>query len=97
MTGLALDAAAVGRRLLLRVALGPDDPGRAQGFSVTDVVGEVLATDGTTARLLTRRGEREVALDDVVAVKELPPAPPRRRPSRPAEALDAADDRAAAP
>ena len=80
MSGLAPDGVAVGRRVVLRVALDDDDPGRSQGFTVTDVVGDLVAADASTLVVATRRGERTVARASVVAAKELPPAPPRRRP-----------------
>lgn len=65
----------VGRRVSLRHRIGERD-GRPL-FS--DAVGE-LAEDGDELVVATRRGPVRVARDAVVAVREVPPAPPRRAP-----------------
>jgi GNAT superfamily N-acetyltransferase len=45
-----------------------------------DVLGDLLAADEATLRVLTRRGEVVVAVADVVAGKPVPPAPARKAP-----------------
>ncbi|WP_427018800.1 hypothetical protein ACQCSX_09835 [Pseudarthrobacter sp. P1] len=46
----------------------------------TDALGELLAVDGATATVRTRRGDAVVPLADVLLAKEVPPAPaPRAR------------------
>jgi ribosomal protein S18 acetylase RimI-like enzyme len=65
----------VGRRVSLRFRVGERD-GRPL---FRDAVGE-LADDGGTLVVHTRRGPVRVAPDTVVAVRAVPPAPPRRAP-----------------
>jgi N-acetylglutamate synthase len=65
----------VGRRVSVRHRVGERD-GRPL-FS--DAVGE-LGEDGDELVVATRRGPVRVAGDAVVAVREVPPAPPRRAP-----------------
>ena len=62
----------VGTRVVLRVTAGN---GRYR-----DVLGDLLAADDATLRVLTRRGEVTVAVADVVAGKPVPPAPARKAP-----------------
>ncbi|MDQ0735628.1 putative acetyltransferase [Arthrobacter agilis] len=49
---------------------------------VTDSLGDLVALDGTTCTVRTRRGDDVVVLADVTAAKPVPPAPPRRAPRR---------------
>jgi ribosomal protein S18 acetylase RimI-like enzyme len=65
----------VGSRVSLRFRVGERD-GRPL---FRDAVGE-LAQDGGTLVVSTRRGPVRVAPDAVVAVRAVPPAPPRRAP-----------------
>ncbi|QTE28818.1 putative acetyltransferase [Pengzhenrongella sicca] len=51
------------------------------GYS--DVLGEVLASDGTGVRIETRRGPVHVPAADIALGKVIPPAPPRRAPRQP--------------
>jgi hypothetical protein len=46
----------------------------------TDALGNLLARGETACTVDTRRGEVTITLADVVAAKEVPPAPTRRRP-----------------
>lgn len=48
----------------------------------TDALGDLVARDGATVTVRTRRGDAVVRLTDVVAAKPVPP-PPERRPGRP--------------
>jgi peroxiredoxin len=49
----------------------------------TDALGDLVARDGATVTVRTRRGSAVVRLGDVTAAKPVPPAPPRRAPRRP--------------
>lgn len=64
----------LGRRVSLRYRI--DDP--TTSASLTDAVGEVTATDPGWVVVTTRRGPVRVATEAVVAVREIPPAPPKR-------------------
>ncbi len=46
----------------------------------TDVLGEVVAVDDAGLTVRTRRGDVHVPAADVVRAKQVPPAPPPRRP-----------------
>ncbi|WP_104166047.1 hypothetical protein [Arthrobacter sp. SX1312] len=48
----------------------------------TDSLGDLVAIDGTTCTVRTRRGDDVVRLADVTAARPVPPAPPRRAPRR---------------
>jgi GNAT superfamily N-acetyltransferase len=62
----------VGARVVLRVT--------ARNGRHRDVLGDLVAADDATLRVLTRRGEVVVAVADVVAGKPVPPAPVRKAP-----------------
>jgi N-acetylglutamate synthase len=64
-----LDRLRVGMRAVVRHRL--DD-------GLSDALGEVVALDDTSVSVATRRGVRVVPRGDVVAAKEVPPAPSRR-------------------
>lgn len=49
---------------------------------VTDSLGDLLAMDGTTCTVRTRRSDDVVLLADITAAKQVPPPPPRRAPRR---------------
>ncbi|MDQ4491098.1 hypothetical protein RBS60_12920 [Sinomonas sp. ASV486] len=51
------------------------------GFA--DTLGDLVAHDGATVTIRTRRGNAVVLLEDVVAAKPVPPPPPRRAARRP--------------
>ncbi|MGL4744995.1 MAG: GNAT family N-acetyltransferase [Dermatophilaceae bacterium] len=76
----------LGARVVIRSRLPAPDP--ATGATRTDVVGILVATDDARMTLATRRGEVTVARADVVAVKEVPPAPSRRGPPHRALSVD---------
>ena len=68
---LSVGPADVGGRVVVRHAL------REGGHS--DLLGELVAWSGGVVRLVDRHGtEHEVAEDDVVAAKRIPPPPARR-------------------
>lgn len=46
----------------------------------TDALGDLLACGDAECTVDTRRGAVTVVLADVVAAKQVPPAPPRRNP-----------------
>ncbi|MHA7143181.1 hypothetical protein ACX80U_00555 [Arthrobacter sp. TmT3-37] len=48
----------------------------------TDSLGDLIARDGTSCTVRTRRGDDVVLLSDVAAAKTVPPAPARRAPRR---------------
>ncbi|BBE23436.1 hypothetical protein MN0502_23190 [Arthrobacter sp. MN05-02] len=48
----------------------------------TDSLGELIARDGTSCTVRTRRGDDVVPFSDVTAAKAVPPPPPRRAPRR---------------
>ncbi|AWB90621.1 putative acetyltransferase [Salinibacterium hongtaonis] len=48
----------------------------------TDAVGFLRQTDATHCVIETKRGLVSIALDDIVAAKEVPPAPQPRSPRR---------------
>lgn len=59
----------LGTRVVVRTRI----PG---GF--TDALGDLVAHDGATVTVRTRRGDAVVRLSDVTAAKPVPPAPERR-------------------
>ena len=61
-----------GRRVVLRYAI--DRESAPHGESMSDALGTIFGTDETTVRVMTRRGEVSV-----IAAKEVPPPPVRRR------------------
>ncbi|MGL5851675.1 MAG: GNAT family N-acetyltransferase [Phycicoccus sp.] len=76
----------LGARVVIRSRLPVPDP--ATGATLTDAVGTLVAVDDARMTLATRRGEVAVARADVVAVKEVPPAPTRRGPPHRALSVD---------
>lgn len=67
---ISLSAFPLGTRLVVRSRI----PG---GF--TDALGPLRVLDATHCVIETKRGLVTVALDDIVAAKEVPPAPRPRR------------------
>ena len=63
----------IGTRLVVRSSI----PG---GF--TDALGALHSRTETQCTIETKRGLVDVLLADIVAAKEVPPAPPRRAPRR---------------
>ena len=47
---------------------------------LTDALGELVARAGDDCTIRTRHADVVIPLELVVAAKEVPPAPPRRRP-----------------
>ena len=75
---MTLDAASVGRRVVVRYAVGGTGP--SGGPAMSDVIGRVQAVDGTAVTLERRDGRTQVvALADVVTWKPVPERPLRRR------------------
>jgi hypothetical protein len=66
-----LAAAAPGTRLVVRY--------RIEG-GLTDALGHLVACDAGACTIRTRQADVVIPLDLVVAAKEVPPAPERRRP-----------------
>jgi hypothetical protein len=52
---------------------------RIQG-GLTDALGHLVACDAGACTIRTRKADVVIQLSDVVAAKEVPPAPERRRP-----------------
>jgi len=50
----------------------------ADGASLTDALGELVAMDGSFVVVRTRRGDERISKSAVVAAKQVPPAPARR-------------------
>ena len=69
----------VGKRVVIRVRLAGDVPGRR----FTDILGELIEVND--AHLVVDRDGETITLDrsTVVAGKPIPPKPPRRRPRQP--------------
>ncbi|MDP9997660.1 MULTISPECIES: putative acetyltransferase [Pseudarthrobacter] len=67
-----LAAATPGTRVVVRYRI---DGG------LTDALGHLVATDDGECTVRTRKADVVIPLDLVVAAKEVPPAPERRRPS----------------
>jgi hypothetical protein len=55
-----------------------DDHPAADEPQLTDLLGELLVVDDTGLTVRTRRGDVHVPAADVVATKQVPPAPARR-------------------
>lgn len=56
---------------------------------LTDALGELLAVDAVSATVQTKRGDVVILRADIVAAKEVPPAPlPRTRRFSPAPTSD---------
>lgn len=68
-----------GARVSVRYALPAED---ASGLALTDALGELLAADGDTVTVRTRRGDVLIGAGEIRAARVVPPAPPRRRPRR---------------
>ncbi|WP_345208090.1 GNAT family N-acetyltransferase [Fodinibacter luteus] len=66
----------VGSRVVVRHRL--ERPDLLTGATLTDVVGELVASDAEALLVRTRRGEVRVPRPLVTVVKEVPPAPSRR-------------------
>jgi ribosomal protein S18 acetylase RimI-like enzyme len=81
MGGVEIPEELVGARVALRYRVGGHRIGERDGRPLlTDAVGE-LSADGTGAVVVqTRRGPVRVERSAVVAVRAVPPAPPRRAP-----------------
>jgi hypothetical protein len=47
---------------------------------LTDALGHLLACDSDACTIRTRKADVVIRLADVIAAKEVPPAPERRRP-----------------
>ncbi|MBX7445307.1 MULTISPECIES: hypothetical protein [unclassified Arthrobacter] len=67
-----LSSAAPGIRVVVRYRI-------EDGF--TDALGHLVACDAGSCTVRTRQADVVIPLDRVVAAKEVPPAPPRRRPA----------------
>ena len=75
---MPLDASSVGRRIVVRYAVGGTGP--SGGPAMSDVIGRVQAVDDTGVTLERRDGRTQVvALADVVTWKPVPDRPLRRR------------------
>lgn len=79
---VALTAADVGERVMVRYALAPAAAapvaGESEGPGLTDAVGDLLAWNAGSLRIATRSGLVEVGQDALVAGKRVPPARLRR-------------------
>ncbi|CAN7279770.1 hypothetical protein LJR013_001339 [Pseudarthrobacter oxydans] len=68
-----LSGATPGMRVVVRY--------RIEG-GLTDALGHLVACDGGACTIRTRKADVVIQLSEVVAAKEVPPAPERRRPAR---------------
>ena len=68
-----LSTAAPGTRVVVRYRID---------HGLTDALGHLLACDGGACTIRTRKADVVIQLADVVAAKEVPPAPERRRPAQ---------------
>ncbi|MGO2192346.1 putative acetyltransferase [Brachybacterium sp. AOP42-C2-15] len=66
-----------GRRVVLRYAI--DRESSPHGESMSDALGTILATDELSVEVMTKRGAMTVLRALVIAAKEVPPPPVRRR------------------
>lgn len=66
--------APMGTRVVVRYRLAPGDEAGA-----TDVLGYLSAVDATHCVIASAKGLVTVALADVIAAKEIPPPPQRKR------------------
>ena len=84
---MSLDAAMVGRRVVVRHLVGGTGP--SGGPAMSDVIGRVRAVDARAVTLEKRDGRtQDVALADVVTWKPVPDRPTRRRRARDVSAED---------
>ncbi|WP_156971292.1 GNAT family N-acetyltransferase [Knoellia sinensis] len=72
------DAVHIGARVVVRYRLGTDPQRPAEGPSMTDATGDLVARTDSAVVVLTRRGEVTIPRDRIVAAKEIPPRPSRR-------------------
>lgn len=70
-----------GRRVVLRYAI--DRTSSPHGESMSDAVGTIAEVDEAAVEVMTRRGQVRVPRELVIAAKEVPPPPVRRRPAAP--------------
>lgn len=75
MTGLE-----PGMRVVVRYRIPPERPA---ALSLTDALGDLLAHDGGQVTVRTKHGDVVIAEPDIVAAKQVPPAPPARPARRP--------------
>lgn len=66
-----------GRRVVLRYAI--DREASPHGESMSDALGTILSTDEQSVQVMTKRGVMSVPRALVIAAKEVPPPPVRRR------------------
>lgn len=66
-----------GRRVVLRYAI--DREASPHGESMSDALGTILSTDELSVQVMTKRGAMTVPRALVIAAKEVPPPPVRRR------------------
>ncbi|ATG52493.1 acetyltransferase [Brachybacterium vulturis] len=66
-----------GRRVVLRYAI--DAERSPHGESMTDALGTIVSSDQAAVQVMTRRGQIRVPRALVIAAKEVPPPPVRRR------------------
>lgn len=71
----------VGRRVVLRYAI--DRRTSPHGESMSDAVGTIAAAEDDALEVMTRRGRQRIPRALVIAAKEVPPPPVRRRPAAP--------------
>lgn len=80
MSDARANALQIGTRVTVRHRIDDAD------HSLTDALGEVVGLDGSAVVVRTRRGDVTVPLASIVAVRQVPPAPPRRAPRQPPDA-----------
>lgn len=66
-----------GRRVVLRYAI--DAEASPHGESMTDALGTILSSNDDSVEVMTKRGAVRVPRALVIAAKEVPPPPVRRR------------------
>ncbi|WP_299299772.1 acetyltransferase [uncultured Brachybacterium sp.] len=66
-----------GRRVVLRYAI--DREASPHGESMSDALGTILSTDEQSVQVMTKRGVMTVPRALIIAAKEVPPPPVRRR------------------
>lgn len=66
-----------GRRVVLRYAI--DREASPHGESMSDALGTILSADEQSVQVMTKRGEMTVPRALIIAAKEVPPPPVRRR------------------
>ncbi|MEO6021083.1 MAG: GNAT family N-acetyltransferase [Knoellia sp.] len=72
------DAVQIGARVVVRWRLEARDRPGPSGPTLTDSVGELVARSGQHVTVATQRGDIVIALNRIVAAKEIPPKPSRR-------------------